>query len=50
MKEIIYRLPFQGSKQALVKKIYNAINEDIGNTGDLFGTCKINKIYEFNKK
>lgn len=46
MSEIIYRIPFQGSKQAIVKKIYDAINQDIGNTNDLFSTCRINKIYD----
>ena len=46
MKEIIYRIPFQGSKQAIVHKIYNAINQDIGNKQDLFATCSIKKIYD----
>jgi len=42
----MYRIPYQGSKQAIVNKIYNAINNDLGNTNDLFATCKINKIYD----
>lgn len=46
MSKIIYRIPYQGSKQSIVKKIFNIINNDIGNTNDLFETNKINKIYD----
>lgn len=46
MQEKIYRIPYSGSKQALVKKIYNAINQDIGNTNDLFATTNINTIHD----
>jgi site-specific DNA-adenine methylase len=46
MQTEVMRLPYQGSKQALVKKIYKAINEDIGNVNNLFTEQKINTIYD----
>ena len=39
-----YRIPYQGSKQAIVARIYDLINIDVGNTRDLFSTCKIDTI------
>lgn len=42
----IYRIPYQGSKQAIVEKIYNIINTDLGNTNCLFAGNKITKIYD----
>jgi site-specific DNA-adenine methylase len=41
-----FRIPYQGSKQAIVHKIYDAINRDLGNTNDLFVTTNINTIYD----
>lgn len=39
----ILRIPFQGSKNALVKKIYNVINQDLQN--NTFNK-KVNKFYD----
>jgi len=41
-----YRIPYQGSKQAIIGKIYTAINNDIRNTNCLFAENKITKIYD----
>jgi site-specific DNA-adenine methylase len=32
----MYRIPYQGSKQAIIKKIYDIINNDLNNRNDLF--------------
>lgn len=44
---IRYRLPYKGSKQAIVDKIYNAINNDLQNHNCFFTqNSKITKIYD----
>jgi hypothetical protein len=42
----MYRIPYQGSKQAIVKKMFDIINEDLGNTQCLFADNNITKIYD----
>jgi len=42
----MYRIPYQGSKQAIVKKIFEIINKDLGNTNCLFAETNITKIYD----
>jgi len=42
----MYRIPYQGSKQAIVKKIFEIINKDLGNTNCLFAENNITKIYD----
>ena len=41
-----FRVPYQGSKQAIVNKMYDIINNDLGNTNCLFADNKITKIYD----
>ncbi len=38
----MFRIPYMGSKQKIVSKIYDIINQDIGNTACMFATAKIN--------
>lgn len=46
MQEKVLRIPYQGSKQAIIKKIYEIINKDLKNTRCLFSENKINTIYD----
>lgn len=41
-----YKIPYMGSKGLIVDKIYDAINNDLGNTNCLFATNQINTIYD----
>jgi hypothetical protein len=47
MNKVIFRIPYQGSKQAIVKKMYEIINNDLQNHNCLFTQeNKITKIYD----